>query len=111
MKIIFCSLVILLLVPCTKTTAEPVTFSFETPPFSPVPTTTQPVPSKTPSPTPPPTNTPVSLLAAYSLPSWMGNPNTNILAALVINEPEHTRKVSFFNATTGKTTRFFYRET
>jgi hypothetical protein len=102
MKIISRSLVILLLVLCARNVPETVTSSPETPSSNLPVTATEPFPSKTPSPTQSPTNTPIALLATYSFPSWMSDSNTNILAALVVNEVEYTRKASFFNAATGE---------
>jgi hypothetical protein len=104
MKIIFHTLIVLLLVSCAKNAPQIVTTSqsLATPTVNLGVTATKPFPSKTASPSKSPTNTPIALLATYTLPVWMSNPDTNILAALVTNDFEHTRKISFFNATTGE---------
>jgi hypothetical protein len=102
MKIIFLSLVGLLLVSCAANAPATITFSVETPTFNPPVTATESLPTKTPSPTPLPTNTPIALLAVYQFPSWMGDPATNILAALITDDIARTRKISFFDATTGE---------
>ena len=49
-----------------------------------------------------PEDTPEPLLASYAFPVWMKNPKINIVAALITNEIEKTRKMAFFNATTGE---------
>ena len=102
MKIIFCSLVILLLVSCAGNAPETITSSLETPTSNPPVTATELFPTRTPSPTPLPTNTPIALLPVYQFPSWMGDPATNILAALITDDVARTRKISFFNVTTGE---------
>ncbi len=48
-----------------------------------------------------PENTQVPLSNYYDLPAWMKNSETNISAALITNDFEQTRKIAFFNASTG----------
>ncbi|HJS17765.1 MAG TPA: hypothetical protein VJ785_03390 [Anaerolineales bacterium] len=104
MKIFLGSLFILILISCTSNVPQSITTPqpSETPKVNAIVTAKILDVSKTPSPTKSPTNTPVSFLSSYTFPAWMSNPETNILAALITNDLEKTRKISFFNADTGE---------
>lgn len=49
-----------------------------------------------------PTTTAKPTLPSYSLPTWMSNASTNILAALITDDTKDALKISFYNAATGE---------
>jgi hypothetical protein len=97
MRIIFGSLIVLLLASCsnstvqTTSTLQPLeTLSTSTSSTATAITTELPTPAS------------VALQSDYPFPAWISNPETNILAALITNDNQHTRKISFINPATSE---------
>ena len=47
-------------------------------------------------------STTIPTSTVYDFPSWMSHPDTVMLAALIRDDTEGTRKINFFNAATGE---------
>ncbi len=97
MRIFFCSLIVLCLVSCsdsaiqTTSTLQPLaTLSTNTSITATAITIELPTPAS------------VALQSDYVFPAWLSDPETNILAALITNDNQHTRKISFINPATSE---------
>lgn len=93
----------IVLVSCAETTKQ------ATPTIAPQQTQATPTKTSWPKPKPTwtarPTPTPTAitgLSSAYHLPDWMGDPNTAILAAFIIDKDSEVPKISFYHAANGE---------
>jgi hypothetical protein len=99
MKYVILSLIMVILASCSGAQAQtPTSVQIETV-LSPA-TEAQAVINKTPTAIVEVSPSPTS--SVYDFPSWMSNSDTTVLAALFRDDLGHTRKIYFFNVTTGE---------